>query len=196
METTSRPGRLAQLPHVLSLLRVLLVGGTYIAAWRQDEAQFALLVLLAVLTDILDGPLARHLGTANRFGANVDSAADFMFYASLPLWAYLFRPDLMLAPYVLVPIVTGGILYLGANIVSHKTFGALGVHNRLSRTSGTIGIVAAFSVILWGLHPLLYYGMMMVVSADLAQRYGAVMGELRRRRQEAAARAAPPAHGR
>lgn len=194
VETTRQPSRLAHLPHVLSLARVLLVAGTYLAAWRHDEAQFALLVLLAVLTDILDGPLARHLGTANRFGANVDSAADFAFYASLPVWAYLFRPELMLAPHVIVPIITGTILYVGANVASHRTFGALGVHNRLSRTSGTIGIVVAFSVILWGLPPLLYYGMMMVVSADLAQRYGAVLGEIRRRRQ--ATRAAGPSQGR
>lgn len=183
METTARPPALARLPHLLSLTRVILVPVIYYPAVRGDAPLFAVLVLLAVLTDILDGPLARHYGTANRFGANVDSASDLLFYISLPVWAYLFQPELALAPKVLVPVVVFAILYVVANVVSHKTFGALGVHNRLSRTSGTFGIVVTFYSILWGLHPALYFGLLMVLSADLAQRYGAVAMELRRRRR-------------
>ena len=175
---------LGKLPHVLSMTRVALVGVIYLPALRGDAALFAVLVLLAVLTDILDGPLARHYGTASRFGSNVDSASDLLFYVSLPVWAYLFQPDLMRQAKVFVPIVTFGVLYVAANLASHKTFGALGVHNRLSRTSGTVGILVTFSTILWGLNELLYYGLLAVLAADLAQRYGAVVQELRRRRRE------------
>lgn len=188
METKGRHAALASLPHLLSLTRVALVLVTYHAAWTRDAPLFAVLVLGAVLTDILDGPLARHLGTAGRFGANVDSASDFLFYVSLPAWAYLFQPDLMVQARILVPVAAFVVLYAGANLVSHKTFGALGVHNRLSRTSGTFGVLVTFSTILWGLHPLTYYGLMVLLSADLAQRYGAVWQERRRRARAAQGR--------
>lgn len=163
---------LARLPHALSFARVVLVLAIYYAAAQQDRPLFAVLVLLAVLTDILDGPLARSTGTANRFGANVDSAADLFFYISLPAWAFMFDRDLVLDN--LGVIVTFAALYVVANFASHYTFGALGVHNRLSRASGTAGVVTTFYAILWGLHPVLYWSLLVILVADLAQRYGAV----------------------
>lgn len=186
METKGHHPVLGRLPHALSFARVLLVFVIYWPAYRQDAPLFAVLVLLAVLTDILDGPLARHYGTANRFGANVDSASDLLFYLSLPVWAYLFQPDLARTPKVLGPVLAFGVLYVAANLVSHKTFGALGVHNRLSRASGAAGVLVTFYSILWGLNAWLYLGLLAVLAADLAQRYGAVALELRRRKAAAA----------
>lgn len=173
-------------PHALSFARVVLVALTYLAAWREDRAWFTVLVLLAVLTDILDGPLARVSGSASRFGANVDSAADFMFYMSLPVWTWMFRPDVILTYLPLIIVLS--VLYAGANFISHATFGALGVHNRLSRASGTVGVAFAFYVILAGVQPLFLTALLLLMSADLAQRYGAVWRELRERRAAAKAR--------
>lgn len=175
-----RPSRLRFIPHALSLARVLLVPAIYYAAWRRDEPLFAILVLLSILTDIMDGPLARHFRTADGFGANMDSAADLMFYISLPFWTYLFQPEIVLRQIpVLVAIAS---LYLVANVLSHRVFGALGVHNRLSRTSGTVGVMVAFYTILWGINPLLYVGLVAILSADLAQRYGNLLRATRMRR--------------
>lgn len=160
-------------PHALSFLRVVLVASTYYAVLRADKPLFAVLVLGAVLTDILDGPIARYLGTAGRFGANVDSAADLLFYLSLPVWTYLFAPQVIID--YRYAIATLGVLYLVVNVLSHFTFGALGVHNRLSRTSGTIGVLGAFYVILWGVEIWLAMGIITVCCADLAQRYAALL---------------------
>ena len=160
-------------PHALSFSRVLFVAGIYYAAARDDKPLFAVLVLCAVLTDILDGPLARYLGTAGRFGANVDSAADLMFYLSLPVWTYMFVPEVIID--YRYAIATLGVLYLAVNVLSHTAFGALGVHNRLSRTSGTVGVLGAFYVILWGVEVWLAVGIIAVLCADLAQRYAALL---------------------
>lgn len=173
--------RFRYIPHALSVARFLLVPFIYMAAWREDAPLFAILVLLAILTDLMDGPIARHLGTADRFGANMDSAADLTFYISLPVWTYLFQPDIVIQQLpVLIAIST---LYIVANFASHRVFGALGVHNRLSRTSGTVGVMAAFYTILYGLHPLVYVGVITILSADLAQRYGNLLRATRMRRR-------------
>lgn len=160
-------------PHGLSFVRVVLVGATYWAAYRGDAPLFAVLVLGAVLTDVLDGPIARHLGTASRFGANVDSAADFVFYISLPVWTWMFKAEVVWElRYV---IATFAVLYGAVILLTHSKFGALGVHNRLSRTSGTIGVVGAFYAILWDLHLWVIVVVVAVLAADLAQRYGALV---------------------
>ena len=174
-----RPAWVSKLPHALTFARVVLVAVTYWAAFRQDKALFAVLVLLAVLTDILDGPLARALGTANRFGANVDSAADLIFYLSLAVWAYMFEPTLVTDNWPLV--VSMGPLYVLANFLSHAAFGALGVHNRLSRASGTAGVVFTFYSILWGPVGWMRIALILILIADLAQRYGAIFAFLLRR---------------
>lgn len=161
------------IPHALSLLRVVLVVAIYFAAAREDAALFAVLVLGAVLTDILDGPIARHLGTASKFGANVDSAADFLFYLSLPAWVWMFKAEVV---WQLRYLIAGfAVLYGVVIVLSHIRFRAIGVHNRLSRTSGTVGVVGTFYVILWGLEWWVYVLMVTVLTADLAQRYGALL---------------------
>lgn len=163
------------MPHALSFLRVVLVGAIYSAALSQDKALFAVLVLGAILTDVLDGPIARHLGTANRFGANVDSAADFLFYLSLPVWTWMFDDSRQVVIDHRYEIAVFGVLYLAVIVLSHAKFGALGVHNRLSRTSGTVGVVGTFYTILWGINTVVYVLIVTVLAADLAQRYGALM---------------------
>lgn len=162
-------------PHALSFARVALVGAIYSAALDQDKALFAVLVLLAILTDVLDGPIARHLGTAGKFGANVDSAADLLFYVSLPVWTWMFDGSKAVVVDHRVEIAAFAVLYLSANVLSHLKFGALGVHNRLSRTSGTVGVVGAFYTILWGINTFVYLAIVGVLAADLAQRYGALL---------------------
>lgn len=163
----------AWVPHALSFLRVLLVLTIYVAASRRDAPLFAVLVLGAVLTDIMDGPIARHLGTASKFGANVDSAADFLFYLSLPAWTWMFKAELVWELRYL--IAAFAVLYGMAIVLSHIRFRAIGVHNRLSRTSGTVGVVGTFYVILWDLEWWVFLVMVAVLTADLAQRYGALL---------------------
>lgn len=172
-DDAARKRRWGWIPHTLSFLRVVLVASIYYAAIHGDKPLFAVLVLGAILTDILDGPIARYLGTASRFGANVDSAADLLFYVSLPVWTYLFIPQVIID--YRYAIATLGVLYLAVNVLSHFTFGALGVHNRLSRTSGTVGVIGAFYVILWGVEVWLAVGVIAVLCADLAQRYAALL---------------------
>ncbi|HET6404690.1 MAG TPA: CDP-alcohol phosphatidyltransferase family protein [Candidatus Thermoplasmatota archaeon] len=161
------------IPHALSFLRVLLVLSIYYAAYHRDAPLFAVLVMGAVLTDILDGPLARHLGTESRLGANVDSAADAIFYLSLPVWTWMFKADVVHQLRYLIAGFT--VLYASVIVLSHIRFRAIGVHNRLSRASGTVGVAGAFYVILWGLEWWVYVVVVAMLAADLAQRFGALL---------------------
>ena len=72
-----------------------------IALWfcQPFSPSFTVLYLLAGLTDMVDGAVARKTGTVSEFGARLDTAADFLLVAvclikllpklSVPLWLRL-----------------------------------------------------------------------------------------------------------
>lgn len=161
--------RVTAIPNLLTASRVVLTVAAYGVAIAGAKAAFAVLVLAIVLTDILDGPIARRVGVANREGANLDSLADLLFYASLPFWAYLFQPAFIRSMVWLIAPVF--VLYLAANAVNRVRRGAIGYHNRITRTAGTVGVVYAMWVIVFGPHPALFYVILAVLAVDLGARF-------------------------
>ena len=71
-----------------------------------DSVGFGIVYLLAGVSDMLDGFIARRTGTASAFGAKLDSAADLLFIGvclvrivpalHLPLWALLWAAGIAL----------------------------------------------------------------------------------------------------
>lgn len=75
----SRPAPLALrlLPHGLTALRLALAPVLFIAILRGRGDLAALCLVLAMVTDAADGPLARYAGVASRAGAWFDVWTDF-----------------------------------------------------------------------------------------------------------------------
>jgi phosphatidylglycerophosphate synthase len=70
------------IPDLLSLSRVVLAWPLYRAMESPDTGDAfiaALLFILAIATDLVDGPLARRLGTASARGRALDHTADAVF---------------------------------------------------------------------------------------------------------------------
>ena len=72
------------------------------------------IVVFSVLTDLLDGAMARKLGTTGRFGAWLDSTcdrvADAAIFCGLVLWFTGGGQDRLLAGVALFCLVAGGIV--------------------------------------------------------------------------------------
>ena len=69
--------------NALSLLRLLL--SAPFAFWMLDPAaapQAALLFVLAIATDLADGPIARRRGSVSALGRTLDHGSDFVFVTS------------------------------------------------------------------------------------------------------------------
>lgn len=75
---------------------------------------FFALYVIAGLTDMIDGTVARKTGTVSAFGAKLDTAADFVFVAAC-LWKLL--PKLPIPPWLCLWIA-GIALIKAANLVS------------------------------------------------------------------------------
>jgi CDP-diacylglycerol--serine O-phosphatidyltransferase len=72
------------LPNILTLL-ALCAGLTAIRYGLQDRFQAAVIaIIIAAILDGLDGRLARRLGSASRFGAELDSLSDFISFGVAP----------------------------------------------------------------------------------------------------------------
>lgn len=102
------------LPNLLTILRLVLVVPTVIALQNEDFGAALALLLIAGLSDGLDGYLARRFDWHTRLGAILDPLADKIFAVSI----YLTLGSEHLVPRLLVALVVGRdlVIVLGAAI--------------------------------------------------------------------------------
>ena len=97
---------------------------------------FYALYLVAGLTDMIDGPVARKTGTVSELGAKLDTTADFLFVAAclikllqlipFPLWLWLWIIGIALIK--AVNLISGYIVqkrFVTMHTVMNKTTGIL-----------------------------------------------------------------------
>lgn len=82
-------------PNALSALRVAFVPVLLALAWRGEVTFFLAVFAIGLVSDVLDGVLARRLGQASEFGARLDQWADFALWAALPLAAWWLWPAIL-----------------------------------------------------------------------------------------------------
>ncbi|MCL2610351.1 MAG: CDP-alcohol phosphatidyltransferase family protein [Defluviitaleaceae bacterium] len=64
-----------RIPNILSISRIILT--IFLIFLEPFLAPFMIVYILAVISDLIDGPLARKIGATSQFGANLDGFADF-----------------------------------------------------------------------------------------------------------------------
>jgi CDP-diacylglycerol--glycerol-3-phosphate 3-phosphatidyltransferase len=94
-------------PNLLSAFRVACVPVLLALAWHGAVELFVVGFALGLVSDVLDGALARWLGQETDFGAGLDQWADFALWVSLPLAGWWLWPEIIAreAIYVLVALV-------------------------------------------------------------------------------------------
>lgn len=79
------------LPNILSLYRLCSFPFILIIAWKGNEGLFVLLLCINLITDILDGLIARVFNLMTEMGAKIDSLADVGTYILAFLGIGLFK---------------------------------------------------------------------------------------------------------
>ena len=118
----------------ITIIRILLSVGLLFCPALSPS--FFALYLLAGLTDMLDGPVARRTHTATAFGARLDTGADLIFAAvclikllpvlDLPAWLYIWIAVIALIK--IINIVSGFII--------RKRF--VSVHTPMNKATGLL----------------------------------------------------------
>ena len=112
----------AQLPNVLTAIRLALVPimAAFVAAGRHDIA--APIFLVAALTDLADGYIARRFGLASRLGAALDPVADKL---SMLVATLLLGWQLLIPWWLAAAIVTRDVLIVAGVLAYRAVFGPL-----------------------------------------------------------------------
>lgn len=156
--------------NMLSLLRLLLVVPVAIVLWQGQVVVALALFVLAVVTDLLDGYLARRLHQISDAGKILDPVADKVFVAAvavvlvmrdkIPLWfvaAILARDAIILAAGIYAQRKTGVVLpsnYIGkVAVVVICIAGTLGLLDFVEWRNIAIGVAVVLmtaSLVVYG----------------------------------------------
>ena len=130
------------IPNILSAARIalclplLMVDAMTVLFW--------VLYVIAGITDMLDGFLARRWGVESKFGARLDSLADFVFVIAVgyKLFPYLKLPAtlwMMIGLIALVKIINA----VSAYIVSHKI---VFLHTKANKLTGFLLFIGLMAI--------------------------------------------------
>lgn len=152
--------RVWTIPNALSTLRLLLVPVFLLMLVARDYVAALIVLVVASLTDLLDGFLARRLGQITRLGQLLDPAADrlYIFAALVGLAAG------GLVPWWIVVVIVARdvfLLVLGVVLANHG-YGPLPVHQ--------LGKVATFALF-FGL-PVIMLGLAFPVVEPISEPVG------------------------
>ncbi len=136
---------MVNVPNAMSLARLLAVPVLLVLAWNECSRIFLPVLLLSMLTDAVDGFVARHFNQSSSLGAKLDSWADLSMQLALPFCGWWLRPDILRqeAPF----LVAGLLAYFAAIAIGFLKFRRLtSYHTRGGKLSA---IVVAAAVIVF-----------------------------------------------
>lgn len=83
------------LPNILSGLRLAATAPLLALAWFGEATAFLIVLLLAIVSDAIDGWIARRLDAHSALGVRLDSLADYAIYIIVPLGGWWLWPELV-----------------------------------------------------------------------------------------------------
>src|SRR5258708_32687004 len=122
---------MANLPNLVSIVRLVLVPFLLLLASRGQARLFLVLLIASFVTDVADGWLARRFKLATPLVAKLDSWADFLTWLALPVCAWWLRQQELRREAIFIGL--GLVFYLAAiaagflkfrRLTSYHTWGA------------------------------------------------------------------------
>ena len=83
------------IPNVLSLLRIAAAPFLLVVSYKGSENLFFILFTLMLISDVLDGYLARKLHQCSKVGSRLDSIGDYLTYLSVPFATWWLWPEII-----------------------------------------------------------------------------------------------------
>jgi CDP-diacylglycerol--glycerol-3-phosphate 3-phosphatidyltransferase len=109
--------------NVISIARIFLILTLFLI--RPLSVGFFVIYIICGISDMLDGYVARKLGTQSKFGEKLDSAADLIMVTVLIIILYPIINMPLTITYWIVGIVIIRILSMIIVFIKYKTFGIL-----------------------------------------------------------------------
>ena len=128
---------LLNIPNSLSLFRIIAAPFLLLTGWFEMPTLFFILFGLMLLSDILDGIIARMWDQTSELGARLDSYGDILTYLSTPLAAWWLWPDIIKEE--LYYIIAAIIVYILPAVFALLKFGKLAsYHTWITKVSALL----------------------------------------------------------
>ena len=128
---------MANVPNLLSGCRLLLAPVLLLLAWAGDHTLFLICLMLALVSDAVDGWLARRLGQCTELGARLDSWSDLALSVCAPVGVWWLWPELVRREAVFVGMMLAGYtlpaLY---GLLKYRRFPSY--HTRLAKAAAVL----------------------------------------------------------
>ncbi len=147
---------IVNVPNFISLYRLLVFPVILFAALSGRESLFVVLLCISLVSDVLDGNIARYFKLQTHFGAALDNLADICTYAMAVLGLFVFKWA-EIEPHALILYVFFGLFIL-SYIVAFSRFGKIpGLHLYSAVSAGYIQSIFFFVLFVFGFYTWMYY---------------------------------------
>lgn len=111
------------IPNILSLSRIAMAPFLLVASYYGSENLFFIFFTLMLISDVLDGYIARKLHQCTKIGSKLDSIGDYVTYMSVPFATWWLWPEIIHdeALYIAAAIT----LFLVPGIIARIKFGQM-----------------------------------------------------------------------
>ena len=159
MKTTKE--NIWNLPNALSVYRLLALPFLIQAILQENESRFILLISINLITDILDGLIARMFKLQTELGAKLDSIADIGTYLMAFAGMMVLRKSFMETYKIEFMLLIG--LWLLPQLISLIRFRRVpSFHLWSYKITGYLQGIFIFSFFVWGFHAGYFYVMLVV----------------------------------
>lgn len=155
-ETPSAAGHLwRNVPNAISIARLCATAVLLFAALLRHAELFKWLLLACLLSDILDGLIARAFHVTSKLGASLDSIADVTTMLMAMLGVAVFQRAFLSEHFTAVLVVIA--FYVGELIAALIRYGKLSsFHTLLDRVAAYAAGIFIMSLFLWGYQAWLF----------------------------------------
>ena len=143
-------------PNLISLYRLLVFPVIMLMALTGQENWFVILLCISLVSDALDGGIARYFKLQTNFGAVLDNLADICTYAMALLGLFIFKwTDI--EPHVWFLYLFMGVFVL-SYIIAFYRFGKIpGLHLYSAVSAGYIQSIFFFVLFVFSFYTWMYY---------------------------------------
>jgi CDP-diacylglycerol--glycerol-3-phosphate 3-phosphatidyltransferase len=148
-------------PNLLSFYRIFSFPVVLFFALTKNESVYFILLLINLVTDVLDGYIARKFNLQSEFGARLDSLADIGMYVLAFVGVVCFKAK-EIAPYM-ISFYLFLLFFILPEIVSFIKFRSFpSLHLYSSKIGGFLMGSFFFTLFIFGFYSVFYYLMLFV----------------------------------
>lgn len=125
------------IPNLLSMIRLACSPLLIVTAWAGSPTAFFVLLFLMLISDALDGYLARKWHQTSELGAKLDSIGDYATYLGIAAGAWLLWPERILRESgVIVFVIIVYILPLAVSLIKFRQLNSY--HTLLAKVTAVV----------------------------------------------------------